>query len=291
MADDQDARITTLEQQLVALQNQIAAQTAQITAQTAQITAQAAAAQPQIQQGPFALSPALANTNTIDLFTASGIKLYKSIIVPLDHKFDGSPKELTLFLEEIGRRAETSGWNEELLRVSDLDPVTPTEHNLLSFHRMITIEHVRVHAQAYIGTPSRLAQDSKMMYEFLQGSISSGAKKRMAMQHYEYDIDGIPDGPCFLKALLGIYFVENLATNMVLREQLMDLPKAMVKCKSNVDAFNVHVNEITMNLTSGGETSSDMLVYLFKAYKEVKDTTFLTYMAHKKEAYEDGTLQ
>ena len=32
------------------------------------------------------------------------------------------------------------------------------------------------------------------------------------------------------------------------------------------------------------------MVYLFNAYQEVKDPGFLTYMAHKREAYEDGTL-
>ena len=110
MADDQ-ARITTLEQQLLALQNQITAQTAQITAHTAQITAQAAAAPPQAQPGPFALSPALANTNAIDLYSASGIKLYKSIIAPLDHKFDGSAKE---FSKSVGaiikRKGVTKRW-------------------------------------------------------------------------------------------------------------------------------------------------------------------------------------
>ena len=193
-------------------------------------------------------------------------------------------------MDELRRKADESGWNQDLLRISDQHLVTPTLRNLLSFHRMIDIKDVQAHARAYIGTQSRLAQDSKMMYDFLQGSLTSGAKRRMALQHFEYDINGTPDGPCYLKALLAIYFVETIATNMVLREQLIDLPKAMQKCKSNVDAFNIYVNEITMNLTSGGESSSDMLVYLFKGYREVKDANFLTYMAHKKEAYEDGTL-
>ena len=286
--------MNTLEQQILDLQTQIAAQTAQINQQATQIAVQGQAAQgqaaPPPAQGPFALSPALANRNVIDLLAAPGIKLYKSITAPLDNKFDGSAKELTLFMDELRRKSEESGWNLDLLQVSDRDPITPTNRYLLSLHRLISIEDVQAHAQVYIGTQSRLAQDSEMMYVFLQGSLAKGAKRRMALQHHEYDINGTPDGPCFLKALLSVYFVETMATNFVLREQLIDLPNAMKRYKSDVASFNQYVNEITNNLTAGGESSSDMLVYLFKAYKEVKDTNFLTYMAHKKEAYEDGTL-
>jgi hypothetical protein len=294
MADD-EARIDTLEQQILDLQTQIAAQTAQLTQQAAQIAVQGQAVPPPVipqpaQQGPFALTPALANRNVIDLLSAPGIKLYKSITTPLDNKFDGTAKELVLFMDELRRKAEEYGWNQDLLQVSDRHPVTPTIRNLLSFHCLIDIEDVQAHARTYIGTQSRIAQDSSMMYIFIKDSLTKGARTKMATEHQQYDINGTPDGPCFLKALLATYFVETIATNFVLRERLIDLPNAMKRLKFNVSNFNSYVNEITLNLTSGGETSTDMIVYLFKAYREVKDANFLTYMAHKKEAYEDGTL-
>jgi hypothetical protein len=101
MADE--ARVDALEQQLQALQTQLAAQTAQIAQQAAQLVQQAAhpvAPQP-VQPRPFALTPALANQNVIDLASAQGIKLYKSITTPLDNKFDGTSRELVLFMDEL----------------------------------------------------------------------------------------------------------------------------------------------------------------------------------------------
>jgi hypothetical protein len=51
-------------------------------------------AQPQVQApnpaGPFALTPAQANQDVINLMQSNGIKLYKAITTPLDTKFNGS---------------------------------------------------------------------------------------------------------------------------------------------------------------------------------------------------------
>ena len=304
MADP--ARIEALEQQLQDLQTQLtrqaqqsAQQQTQIANQTTQLTQQAAllaqqAAQPivppPVQPGPFALTPALANQNIIDLSSTKGIKLYKSITTPLDIKFDGSSKELVLFMDELKHKADENGWNDMLLRVSDRHPVNPTFRNLITNHRLIDIEDVRAHAQTYIGTQARVAQDSNMMYIFIRDSLSKGARSKMATEHVQYDINGTPDGPCYLKALLVTYFVETIATNYVLRQKLQALPDAMKRLKFDVSSFNSYVNQLTLNLTSGGETSNDMMVYLFTAYEKVEDASFQTYIAHKKEAYDEGSI-
>ena len=284
---DDEARILALEQQLQTLQTQLAAQTAQIAQQAAQ--AAQPIVPPPVQPGPFALTPALANQNVIDLTSAQGIKLYKSITNPLDNKFDGSSKELILFMDELQHKADENGWNHTLLRVSNRHPINPTRRNLLMHHRMIDIEDVRAHAETYIGTQARVAQDSNMMYIFIRDSLSKGARLKMATEHVQYDINGTPDGPCYLKALLVTYFVETIATNYVLRQKLQALPDAMKRLKFNVSTFNSYVNQLTQNLTSGGETSTDMMVYLFTAYEKVEDANFHTYIAHKKEAYDEGS--
>jgi hypothetical protein len=287
MADE--ARIQALETQLQTLQTQLTAATAQI-AQQAQQVAQPAAPQPP-QPGPFALTPALANQNVIDLASPQGIKLYKAITTPLATKFDGSSRKLVLFMDELRHKADEYGWNHTLLSVSDQHPVTPTVRNLLVHHRLITMANVRAHATTYIGTQERVAQDSHMMYRFLTDSLSEGARSRMANEHAQYNINGIPDGPCYLKAILVTYFVETIATNFVLRQKLQALPDAMEKLEYNVGDFNSYVNEQVQNLAHGGEDTTDLMVNLFAAYEKVNDETFRTYIAHKKESYEDGSLQ
>jgi hypothetical protein len=82
MADE--ARIAALEQQLQALQTQLTA----ATVQAAQPAAPPVAQPPIVQPGPFALTPALANQNVIDLLSSPGIKLYKTITTPLANKFE-----------------------------------------------------------------------------------------------------------------------------------------------------------------------------------------------------------
>jgi hypothetical protein len=277
------ARIQALEQQLQALQDQLAAAPAQAQQPVAQVVAP--------QPGPFALTPALATQDVIDYRTPQGAKLYKSITTPLDAKFDGSAQKLILFMDELRHKADQCGWNDLLLNVSDQHPITPTNRNLLIHHRLITIDNVRAHAITYIGTQSRVAQDSHMMYVFLNDSLTEGAKARMASEHANYDINGVSDGPSYLKTLLDTYFVETIATNFLLRQKLQALPTALKRCKYDVGDFNKHVNDLLSDLYSGGETTTDMMVNLFTAYLSVKDQAFHTYIAHKKEQYDEGTSQ
>jgi hypothetical protein len=279
---DSQAQITALEQQLQAMQAQLAA----VLAQPAQPVVQQA-----LPPGPFALTPALANQNVIDLLSPQGIKLYKSITTPLANKFDGSSRKLVLFMDEIHHKADEYGWNTTLLSISDQNPVAPRQRNLLLHHRLVTMENVRAHAMVYIGAHERVAQDSNMMYLFIRDSLTEGARSRMANEHAQYDVNGTPDGPCSLKALLVTYFVETIATNFLLREKLQALPEAMKKLKFNIGAFNAYVQELVQDLAQGGEVTSDLMVHLLRAYEEVTDKSFRTYIDHKKEAYEEGNEQ
>jgi hypothetical protein len=101
-----------MEAQLQALQDQLQAQQALIQALQA---GQAAAVPPVVAQaavpppGPFALTPALAMPDVIDLSTLTGIKLYKKITEPLEIPFDGTPAKLSSFLDSIAQRARDSG--------------------------------------------------------------------------------------------------------------------------------------------------------------------------------------
>ena len=95
-------------------------QAATITALQVQIAAAPALGNPITTPAPaFALTPALAWTGIIDFTSASGIKLCKTITTPLMTLYDGSVGNLAQFLDEVQRRANNSGWNENLLTISD----------------------------------------------------------------------------------------------------------------------------------------------------------------------------
>lgn len=56
----------------------------------------------------------------------------------------------------------------------------------------------------------------------------------------------------------------------------------------NVEKFNIHVNLLLDSLLAQGETTTDLLHYLFKAYEAVLDKEFVRYMKSKREKYEEG---
>jgi hypothetical protein len=126
------------------------------------------------------------------------------------------------------------------------------------------------------------------MYEFLRESLSEAARTHVALQSDRYTVNGTPDGPSYLKVILLTFYVETNATDFHLRETLHNLPKKIKDLKSDVPAFNQHVRETVSDLASGGQVSTDLLVYLFNAYLLVDDHNFKKYIERKKEDYDDN---
>ena len=61
----------------------------------------------------------------------------------------------------------------------------------------------------------------------------------------------------------------------------------MQQLKFNVPDFNKYVRETLTNLSAGGQTSDDLLIYLFDSYETVPDHTFSRWYDRKKEDYDD----
>jgi len=145
------------------------------------------------------------------------------------------------------------------------------------------------HCATYLTLANRDAQDSFMMYSFLRNSIGEKARKKMVTEDSKFRVTNqhIPSGPCFLKVLLMKFGVETNATTFHLRETLHDLPKKMKSFNDNIDDFNQYVSAQVEDLAAGGQTSDDLLVYLFRSYLVVKDTNFNSYIRRKKEEYDE----
>jgi hypothetical protein len=146
----------------------------------------------------------------------TGLKLYKQIVTPLLTPFDGSVDKLMVFLSLVARKAASSGWNADLLQISNQDPIQPQIKNLIQQHWMLTMENVRVHATNYIGQQLRAAQNSRWMYEFLRDSLTESARICIVLQPDMYQVNGENDGPCYLKMILVTFHVETNAANVLL---------------------------------------------------------------------------
>ena len=145
----------------------------------------------------------------------------------------------------------------------------------------------------YIGQQNRAAQDAFMMFKFLRDLLTSDACAHVTLEPDKYLIgpDNTANGPCFLKALLIKFHVEMNATDYHLRTQLITLPQTIATLHSNVALFNAKVTEITNELAAGGQTSSDLLVYLFQAYLKVEDKDFLDFIKMLKMCHDSGIEQ
>jgi hypothetical protein len=61
---------------------------------------------------------------------------------------------------------------------------------------------------------------------------------------------------------------------------------ASVDC--NVELFSQHIKEVVAGLQARGESTDELVVNLFKAYRMVGDSEFSRYMKNKRDSYDDG---
>jgi hypothetical protein len=69
---------------------------------------------------------------------------------------------------------------------------------------------------------------------------------------------------------------------------LTQLDAKMTELDSNVKSFDFYVKAQIKSLPARGETSSDLLVNLFKGYRAANDMEFLDFIRCKENTYEEG---
>ena len=167
-SNDMDAQVQALQDDLAQQQAETQALLQQLQQQQtliqqllqAQQQAQAPVVPPQAPAVPFALTPAQAITDIVDLTKTAGIKLHKAITAPLATLFDGSPHKLASFLKDVKQCATDCGWMapDGLLIINNQDLINPHDYNLITHHRMLSLENVRAKALTYVGQQTRTTQ-------------------------------------------------------------------------------------------------------------------------------------
>ena len=88
----------------------------------------------------------------------------------------------------------------------------------------------------------------------------------------------MPAGPLLLKLIISKAHVDSRATVSFIRTSLTLLDSKMIELDSNIKAFNQYVKAQIKNLAARGETSSDLLINLFKGYKAANDVEFADFI-------------
>ena len=243
-------------------------------------------------QANFALAPGLVqHASIINYATREGQKLFELSTKPLKDDFNLDHPGLSGFLEQLGSRARTSGWNEILQIPPDLNDINTTI-DLLTRYGSVTLEQVQAHAITYLHGNNRAAQDSMQMYLCILNSLTKTAQASIALLKHEYtlgDADPQVSGPCLLKVIIRKSHVDTNATTSHILNKLAHIDKIVRDSKSNITLVNERVQGLVDELAARGETTSHLLNDLFEGYKAASDSEFTNYIKHKQQEYNDGT--
>jgi hypothetical protein len=233
----------------------------------------------------FALSPAMANAGaSLDLATSTGAKLFKLGSEPLSRSFDFvDPSDLQVFLDLLKTKSKVQGWSTIFTAPVEVDGVT-TNHSLLHNYGVIPLESVALDAATYVNAQSKVAQDS-FMTEFLK-LITTEAPLYHIMDTRDPQEPPISCGALLLKLIIRKAHVDTRATVSFIRTALSSLDTRMMALESDISKFNAYVKTQVIALEARRETTTDLLVNVFKGYETAQDSEFALFIKRKKDAYD-----
>lgn len=253
-------------------------------------TATAATQQPVV----FAMAPARISIDILDYSTKAGKDQYYKATAPLSSKednYDCSPDGLTNFLQLLRRRALEMGWEDTILLIpDDVNNLTGTAKDFLKYYGSYSMEHLTQVAKLYHPNKNnRLTQESFQLWNCLMDSITKDARDKVTVKEGEYTIEGESCGVLLLKIIISKASVDTNASMAAVRTQLATLDRYIKTVDYDIAVFNHHVETLLSRLVSRHQSSQDLLVNLFLAYKTVDDQEFHRYINQKESDYEESS--
>ena len=233
---------------------------------------------------PFLMDPGEGN-DIIDLTSTAGIKLYNRATAGQSDKFDGTPDKAATFQVGLEECAAEFGWY-SLLSIADSQG---RQHNLIYEYGQLSMAEVKIKVNTYAGQPVRAAQNSNMLARHIMNSLTPEFKSQVVLYATDYKVNGKPDGLCLLKQVYKLTFVDTKGTVSSIRYQLVHMSTKLVEVAYDVQVFNDWVRAQVDKLTARGAESSDLLNYLWEAYRSVPDKSFAAYMTRHQDLHEDDT--
>jgi hypothetical protein len=126
-------------------------------------------------------------------------------------------------------------------------------------------------------------------------SLTSNVFTKVVNVDHNYTLDvageSITNGPSLLKVVIDLAYMNTCSSSTIVCMNLLNLDRLMEDFKdSNIKLSHYYVKENVKMLDAAGETTSNLLVNLFKAYHLAKDKAFVSWVAHKCSAWYEGIL-
>ena len=134
----------------------------------------------------------------------------------------------------------------------------------------------------------RGSQNSEILYNFLLASISEEvlAKVNKVKDGFVLVINDekINDGVFFLKSIIDKTYSNSLSSAEAARKNLSSLDSHFLRDpKSNITKLNEHVMKSIKELEAANESTTDLVMNLFKWYSKTKDKTFKLWLQRQKD--------
>ena len=249
----------------------------------------------------FALTPGQGFSGVLDYSTHEARKFYSTAVKPLemDNPFDVLPEGLHHFLKMVTKRAEDMGWSKRdhdanwegqgILQIPDnVEDEQSKSKTLTEDYGQVSLDKVCAYSETMIDQGTRDAQDIRMLYSCLMDSLSKEGKDKVMVWEKDYKVLGFPCGISLLKVIIRESYIDTNATSLHIRTQLSSLDTLIGKIGHDITKFNARVKMMMESLAARGETTNDLIINLFKAYKVVPDKAFVKYIVGKEEKYEEG---
>jgi hypothetical protein len=249
----------------------------------------------------FAINPAQAIAGYLNYSLKQHQSVYASgitSIYPGDEKFDLESATMRVFIQGCEARGEKYGWDTRDVTADD----DPKRQGIFQVHTMkgyiniirnyarLSLEEIKSYEKTYLKTKSRKAQDNYMFYEAMFNSLTAKATVRIRNHDSEYRVDGKPSALLLFKVIVRESHVDSGATAHQIRRQMQAISQLMASLQWKIITFNEAVRELMSRLEARGETSTDLLMYLFDAYLTCKDETFIDYIKVKQREFYDNKL-
>ena len=244
----------------------------------------------------FALAPAHGIPGFLDYSTSEHLKIYKQGVSKLtgENLFTCEADQLFRFLRKVEDRSNEMGWMDGILDVTTSDEDADVEEieNLILNYGSITLEQVIESEKRYISLEQRKAQDTYMLHHCLMASLSDEAKEKVLIWSDDYQIE-IDDKRyssrvALLKVIIRESHIDTNASANQIRTKLSNLDECIATVEYDVGKFNQHVKLLVQALTARNQSTSDLLINLFKGYSAVSDEAFRGWLNRKQEAHEEG---
>jgi len=230
----------------------------------------------------------------LDWSRTDHIKHYRNAIKPVSEElYDCQADGLAQFLKDVMDRSDEMGWNETIMNVT-IDPDTPEERDehFIDNYGTITLDQVVISELRYIEEDgSRARQDSYMLYKCLMASMTVDARRKVSLWSAQYRIGeaNVTSGMALLKVIVRESHLDTNATTHQIRTKLSNLDQYIMTVDSDVGKFNDHVKSLVQALAARNQTTSDLLINLFKGYGAVSDVEFRGWLVRKQELHDEGT--